>query len=996
MNVRLHWVLYSLLAVLTVCGVSCSSRSADGPPYEPAEALSTLEVEDGFHVELFASEPLLKDPVAMEVDEHGRIYVVEDPGYQELNTKGVGSIILLTDTDSDGYPDQRTVFADGFNSPRGVMRWKAGLLVTDAPQVYYLEDTDGDNRADKKEVILTGFGHTNMQLGVNTPVYGLDNWIYLAHFTGNDYPHFTGRKKETQKTASGRNVRFRPDTYQLEPLAGRSQFGHTFDQWGHHLLNSNSNHIYQEVIASRYLTRNPDLLVASATKNISDHGAAAKVYPITDHPEYQLFTDAGVITSASGLTAYLGGLFPEKYRGATFVAESVHNLVHVDKLSKAGVTLQARRMNDAREFLASTDSWFRPVNFYVGPDGALYVLDYYRDIIEQKRFLSEEVVNSGRLYSGTERGRIYRIAPKESSPPTWTNALDLQQAPAEELVDHLERSNLWWRRTAQRLLVQRGGEKAVESLEVLSRQSASAVARVHALWTLEGLGQLRPALIEAALQHKEAGVRENAIRLAEKRLPNAPRLVEALLAMEDDPDPRVCFQLLAALGELKTTKAQTVRQKLLFDNIENQWMQVAALSAADTHPVKLFEKALDRLAQKQTKGRQKFFEGVGALVGAGQEAGHLHRILQEITAVSAETSDWWRASTLEGLARGLRSAEQVSLGLQKERQRLLLTFFDNKSAAVREGYLQVLEVVGLPGGSVRETVLKEAVDTASDRQQGPMVRADALRLLAQADLSAYQKLFERFITSEDPAPVQRVAVDKLGKIKGKEVGTFLLAHWSSMTPNIRRRAVDGLMNEKERVHMLLEAIENGSVQPSTVGRLRIKRLMLNDDPALRRKARELLANRERAGQEAIKEYRSVLKVQGNLQKGQAVFAQACARCHQVGGRSGVAFGPDLATVKNRGREWLLTHIVQPNRSIAEGFELWNITRKSGEPVKGIITAETASSVTVVQVGGQQLIIPRRNVASMTASSASPMPEGLEAQISKQEMVDLLTYIKKGS
>src|SRR5579859_5077932 len=253
MNVARSYI-YAIIVVLILAG--CRKP---GPPYSVDDALKTFKVESGFHIEKFASEPNVENPVAMDVDENGRIYVVEDRGYPLSTDNPLGRVKLLEDTNGDGIPDRVTIFADKLVMPTGVMRWKKGILVTDAPNVWYFEDTDGDGKADIKKLVLTGFAVTNPQHTVNNPIYGLDNWIYLAHEgpataiiykkqfgdRGTDI-RFPDRPELPALTEHNRNVRFRPDTYQAEALSGSSQYGQAFDDWGHHFTTNNSDHRSEE------------------------------------------------------------------------------------------------------------------------------------------------------------------------------------------------------------------------------------------------------------------------------------------------------------------------------------------------------------------------------------------------------------------------------------------------------------------------------------------------------------------------------------------------------------------------------------------------------------------------------------------------------------------------------------------------------------------------------------------------------------------------------
>ena len=306
----------SFCRVCVIVAVICAgcARKETGPPYSPGKSISSMEVAPGYRVELVVSEPDVVSPVAMDIDEDGRMYVVEDRAYP-LDVKGkVGRVKLLEDTNGDGRPDKTTVFADNLVMPTGVMRWRKGILVTDPPDLWYLEDTDNDGKADVRKKVLTGFAFTNPQHTVNGPIYGLDNWIYLAHenpatpvifqkefgdrgsdIRFEDQPADRRERAWTQVCASARTHS------RSKRLSGSSQFGHAFDDFGRHFVLNNTYHSRHEVIEARYIKRNPDLPVANVTEEMSDHGVPAKVFPIVASTRFEMLTNVGEFTSACGL-----------------------------------------------------------------------------------------------------------------------------------------------------------------------------------------------------------------------------------------------------------------------------------------------------------------------------------------------------------------------------------------------------------------------------------------------------------------------------------------------------------------------------------------------------------------------------------------------------------------------------------------------------------------------------------------------------------------------
>jgi putative membrane-bound dehydrogenase-like protein len=1003
-RIDLFLILFISFSIITE---GCRGRSDASVKNEAENALSTFELEPGLKMELIAHEPLISDPVDMEIDEFGRLYVVEMHGYP-LDKSGSGKIMQLADTTGDGRMDKSIVFAEGLVLPNSIMRWKKGFLVTDAPNVLYLEDTDGDGRADIRDTMLTGFALSNPQHNLNSPLLGLDNWIYLAHEgavstetyqqefgdPGREvyYPKQPGAPR-LPVNANGRSVRFRPDDFSLETTSSRTQFGHSFDAWGHHFLVGNANHIYQEVIAAPYLKRNPELLVSEASQNLSDHGNAAEVFPITRNPEHQLLTDVGVITSACGITAYLGGAFPAAFNeNVTFVAEPVSNLIHADRLSSKGASFTASRIHPAKEFLASTDSWFRPVNMYTGPDGALYVVDYYRQIIEHPEWMGEEVVKSGQLYNGKDKGRIYRIVPKNAGPANWAKGLRLGNAGSEELVEKLAGANLWWRMNAQRLLVDRRDMNAIPALEQMAQNRDSPFGRLHALWTLEGMGELKPALIEKALKDSVPGVRENAVKLAELHLPSAPGLATSLIAMQEDADAKVRYQLLCTLGFVNSPQAAQVRNKLLFRDLSDPWVQVAALSAS-SETASLLHAVLDSF-QPEVPAYVSLVQRLSAMIGAGAGEAMIQPLVQKATIAGTEQQGIWQAAVLKGLAQGLQSKRKGS-SFNGKQDLFIKTFFEHPSGEVRRASLDMLRVIGLPKSPSTKSAVEQAARVAADRTQPEAKRVEVIRFIALGDPAPHAAMLQQLITPREPSSIQVAALHALGKKPGIDVAQYVLQQWADLTPEVREEALNAFSkDDPARIKLLLDAIEEGRVQPASIGWPRSVWLMMLSDKVLRDRARMLLTKNEGEQVKVNQAYQQVLTLKGDPVKGKAIYSQHCASCHQVRGGMGVNFGPDLGTVHNWSAEAIMANILAPNLSISSGYELWIAELKNGESVQGIIAAESPTTVTLINAARVERSIRREDISALKAMNMSAMPVGLEKQINQQQMADLLAFLKQ--
>jgi putative membrane-bound dehydrogenase-like protein len=989
-------------------------RDQEGPPYEPEEALETFQLPPGFRIELVASEPQITDPVDLSFDADGRLYVAEMPDYPDNESDSITSRIkLLEDRDGDGFYEKSTIFAEDLPFVNGVMAWRNGVLVTKAPEILYFEDTDGDNRADVRRVVMTGFAVTNPQLRMSNLEYGLDNWIYGAYSkasSGSRHPEHDDHGRalrfpdnpvpDSADIYPGTDFRFRPDQFVVQPAGGMSQFGNAFDAAGNRFTVWNSKHLQHVVIPHRYLARNPSLSVGSVMASIPDHGDAATVYPITKNPLNLHESEIGHFTSASGTSIYTGGLFEGEYRDAAFVTEPVHNLVHVDLLTPTGATFVAKQAREGKEFLSSTDSWFRPVNTTVGPDGALYVADFYRKLIEHPAWIAQ--ADSGGLYTfagrlqesdfleGQDRGRIYRIVPK-NAPERAAERPKLSSAPSAALVAHLANPNMWWRTTAQRLLVDRQDRSVVPALRKLAAESPSSEGRVHALWTLQGLGTLDDALVLRALEEKSVLVREQAVRLAEMRLSN-PEIQQRLTRMAQDPGDRVQFQLALTLGDLPADRSFDALRQIALRHLEDPWFQTAVLTGAADNPLQWFAAALqaEPASKEAAEGKARFLHRIASVIGARQQD-------QEVATVLASMKEGgesrWQVAVLEGIGEGLGRGNRRNFQLSQAAQANLLHLVGASSSEVQEAALEAASGVELRSSPALRAAGDRAAKIASDANAPTAARVRAVRVLGLDPRPNTMQFLERLLDPRHPVELQLAAAEMLAEMDDPGATSALLERWDSYPSAVREVVEKGLLGRTGRITAFLDAIDAGAAEPSRLSRSGRTRLIGHPDEAIRQRAqaafRDLQDDRR---EDVIRRYHEATRLEGDAAKGKAAFQAVCSACHRLDG-IGHEVGPALSSMTSRTRIDLMTQILDPNDNIAPGYEAYVVETAGGKTFSGVMAEESAVSIVLRSPGGAEQMIQRNNIGRVQPLPVSLMPEGLEGSMSVQQMADLLSYLK---
>jgi mono/diheme cytochrome c family protein/glucose/arabinose dehydrogenase len=656
------------------------------------EAIKTLKVAPGFRAEIAAADPLVGDPVAMTFGPDGRMWVVEMRGYMpNADGKGedakVGTVAVLEDTDGDGRADKRTTFLDGLVMARALALVGDGVLVAEPPKLWFARDTNGDSVADEKTEIFSDYGGTtNPEHTANGLMWALDNWIYNANHTQR-FRYLGNGKFETETTVS------------------RGQWGISQDDTGRLYHNSNSDPLRADLVPTAYLRRNPYLTNPTGA-NVRLAPANLPIWPgrVTAgvNRGYRILNSEGkitAVTAACGPLIYRSGLFPAEFYGNAFIVEPAGNLVKRMLLTEADGTITARNAYEGSEFITSTDERFRPVNTANGPDGALYVVDMYRGIIQHRiymtSFLRKQVEERG-LAEGIGMGRIYRLVPEGATRSKVK--FNLATEPTAQLVNRLRAANSWWRDTAQRLLVERRDPAATPLLQAMVR-SGVPLARLHALWTLHGTGQLDRDTVLAALKDPDERVAAAAIRLAEKWLQQSDAdIYKAVTSVNVMESKALTLQLALSLGECPTPAALT---------------ELVAIAARSGHQIFLADAIVSGLAGRELE----FIEQSVALKPAGNstpavtlatsailKSGDAARITKVLALLDPadDAKKWVRPAILGGIERFLPKTPDGKLvagNLPVEPRPLLLLSVQGSSAeAKRAGNLiNLLKWPGKPG-----------------------------------------------------------------------------------------------------------------------------------------------------------------------------------------------------------------------------------------------------------------------------------------------------------
>ncbi|HCO25782.1 MAG: dehydrogenase, partial [Gimesia sp.] len=771
-------------------------------------------------------------------------------------------------------------------------------------------------------------------------------------------------------TFGRRDLRIRPDSGLMDPQSGQTQFGRERDDWGNWFGSNNSNPAFHYALTDHYLRRNKNLIAPNAKVQVSVRPGAATIFPVSrTQVRFNDFNKVNRITSACGLCFYRDELLGPEFVGNSFICEPVHNLVHREIVSAKGTTFTSQRAESEQdsEFMASTDNWFRPTMARTGPDGTLWVADMYRHVIEHPQWIPQEMQQKLDLRAGKEQGRIYRIV-KDDTPLRSVPRLD--QLTDSELVQVLESPNGTQRDMAHQWIVSQKRHSTVPDLKRMVSDGNAATARMHALCVLEGLGKVTTKEVLSALADPHPGVRRHAIRISEAFVDDSPEIGAKFLGMVNDSDPQVQMQLAYSLGEWNSPEAGVALAQLVLQHDRDAYLRTAILSSTGSH-LKTFTTALF----KELKGKEPPAESFNALV-AMAVAEHDQATLQQIYHVvgkqtAGKTFEPWQFQAVSTLLQ--------SLG---RRNQSLTQFYQKSNQQLRE----VLDQLK-PLFAAARTIAAD--ETASEEQ-----RRDVLVLLGRgfAHRDEDFELLAGLLSPRNSRELQSAAVAALTQFGNQKTPAILLERWKSFGPGLRAEVLNALLSRSAWSQSVLTALEQKTILPAEIDASSRQHLLSSKDKNIRQQAEQLLASSLNSDRmKVVEEYSKVLELKGNVESGHQIFIKRCSVCHQLN-QEGKPIGPDLSALTDKSHQALVAAILDPNRAIENKYVSYLAVTVNGLTFNGLLAAESGESITLVQNDGKTKTLLRNDLEELLSTGKSLMPEGLEKDMTPQDLADVITYL----
>jgi putative membrane-bound dehydrogenase-like protein len=997
-------MLVALSTLLSNPAVAQVERPTDAPPPQsPLETANNFRVPPGFRLELVASEPLIREPSGLCWDERGNLFVCELHGYnlegqydiEELNKTGrldrvvrriqaderhkqaaeaetYGTIKRLVDSDGDGRMDQATVWADRLPPCLGICAVRNGIIAACQTQIVYLADRDGDGQAEWREVLFEGFKPGPLERSINCPQLGLDQWITFGRGAGGGT--IRGKYLTSPVELPNTDFRIKSDGTAIEPILGNTGtmgFAVT-DTDDRFVISTGTPGIFVAPIPWRYLARNPNAASSALQQNATSD---QRVYPISQpHPWRvhrandpgfaKLYTDRygiaesapnGYFTSACSPLVYEDDALPG-LRGQLLACEPAQNMVHRAIIRRQGsrLTLHREPSELQSEFLTSSDSWFHAIALSHAPDGSIYVVDFYREIIEDYSAIPRYLQQQYGLMAGQDRGRIWRLTHDniQQTPPA-----DMSRLSPDQLAAEVGSPHYWRRNTARRLLVERNHKDAAPALALLVENgSPPATTHQRPVYTLDGLQSLGRRYVLAALGHPHAAVRRQGLRFSERWLDDVDTdevMLNKVMSLASDSEALVRLQVALTLGESRQPSVVAALANLSRQSGNEDWMPIAVLSSVPQRGGELLAELLASPAE--LRHANKVIEPLCATIANRREPIELSQSIESVAQLEDRTL---QSTCLRGLRAGLKNPVNVALSDQAK-------IWIKKLA-----------------GSSDEVIRQEAL---------PLVRLFALETEAERrsriDLTI-QQIGDIRLSAEE----QIVAVEELANEQDPRVTTTLLNAVPSSTPRVRDSIVKAILSHRDSVPMLLSAIESKALPASWLTAVQRSALLGDKEPSIRQRAATLFESHSTVNPELLASYVKALAEPRDSARGQQVFRDKCGTCHQAHG-IGHAVGPDLNAEFQRAEETILKDVLMPSETISAGYASYVLLTNTGQVHTGLLGAETPTSLTIRMAEGKQETVLRKDIEELRAVGVSMMPEDMYKTVSPQELADLLSWLR---
>lgn len=987
-----------------------------GGPQRPADTLKALEIHPDFNISLVAAEPLINKPMNFDWDPSGRLWVAETPEYPngrrgmrpdyrgkewkdhggidpepgDQTRPGHDKISILTDSNGDGAMDKKEIFYEGLDLVTGLVFYKDGVIVTQAPDILWLRDTNGDGKADKVEKLYTGLGTGDTHAVINNPRWGWDGWIYATHgYSGSS--NVRNAKGEKMAGINSGVVRFKPDGSIIEQYSSKG--GNT---WGLEITGDNrvmwtqptSGQLLMQTVLPEYaLSRGS--IGKTASFNVIE--PSPKSYPAMSWEQlaYVQIDWVGSFTAAAGCVIYDGGSWPKEYNGDYLTTEPTINVVHHTRLTPKASSYTAKKLpgREETEFIRSKDMWWRPIEVRVGPDGAVYVGDFYNQAVihNDTRGPDHNRVNAAvRPDRDHYYGRIWRLNHKTAS---GASVPKLSIDDPAGLIAALDHPNRPVRMTASRLLVEAvAGGRGVAAITTGVKgklTSPSAETRIAALWTAQGAGILAAANIDTALKDSDAAVRRNAAAVIEAS--GNAKSVAAVGPLVNDEDGQVRLAALRAMAATALSDADAKGIVTSWKKFDDDFQRSAAVGALAQNGAAAIAAVLD-------SGDPALVGLVGQLTLSVAEKGDASAAGKLVAALADKpaSADALKGTILDTLSKSLKTTPSMTPDLKSAFAKLL------GSSASRSAL--PLAAKWDKEGSLKDVIAQKTksllgqLNGNSTPDGEKLAAARSLIGLRSANAEALPAVLKA-VTGKISSGLQRDLIQALGESGDAAVGSALVGSFAQLAPDVQPVAFEIMLKRADSAEALLDAAKSKKIDLVTLGPANLARLRTHPDKSVAQQANavldDILGPAMKAKNEAIAKLSAEIEKPGDPAKGKELFTQTCAICHKFGD-SGAEIGPVLTGMGAHGPGELLTAIVDPNREVDPSFVSWNIETKDGSFHTGVIARENPTSVVLRSLAGQEEI-KTAEIKSRVNTGRSLMPEGFEG-LGGQVLRDILAYM----